>query len=105
MLGRSLKVLRKFHQLKQVDLARSLQISNSYLSEIESEEKAPSMEILRQYSVVFKIPISSIMLFSERLPDSKSSEKIRIVSADKILRMLEWVSDQKSVEIEKNISS
>ena len=99
MLGRSLKVLRKFHQLKQTELAKRLEISNSYLSEIESEDKMPSIELLNQYSIVFKIPVSSILLFSERLPDEKPSGKVRVLAADKILRMLEWVSDQKAIEV------
>ena len=99
MLGRSLKVLRKFHQLKQIELADRLEISNSYLSEIESEDKMPSIELLNQYSIVFKIPVSSILLFSERLLDEKPSGKVRVLAADKILRMLEWVSDQKAIEV------
>jgi transcriptional regulator with XRE-family HTH domain len=104
MLGRSLKVLRIFHQLKQTELAKKLDISNSYLSEIESEIKTPGFDLLIQYSEIFKIPVSSILLFSENLENSKPSEKIRVKAADKILRMLEWVSDKNSIdEPEKKI--
>lgn len=88
-------MLRRFHQLTQTDLARRLEISNSYLSEIESGVKKPGIEHLEKYAEVFKMPVSSILLFAERLDsDSRPSEKVRVAAADKILRMLEWVADR-----------
>jgi transcriptional regulator with XRE-family HTH domain len=95
MIHRALKSLRGFHQLKQTELARRLEISNSYLSEIESGDKKPGIELLEKYSTLFKMPVSSILLFSERLEsDVRPSEKIRVAAADKILRMLEWIADK-----------
>lgn len=99
MLNRALKLLRTYHQLKQVELAKRLDIANSYLSEIETGAKTPSIELLQKYAVVFKIPVSSIILFSERIDDPKrTSEKLRVVAADKILRLLEWIDERDSVE-------
>jgi transcriptional regulator with XRE-family HTH domain len=98
MLNRALKMLRTYHQLKQVELAKRLQISNSYLSEIESGSKAPGLDLLEKYSQVFKMPVSSILLFSEKMgDDSRISEKIRVSAADKILRLLEWIDEKDSV--------
>lgn len=95
MIHRALKSLRTFHQLKQTELARRLEISNSYLSEIESGDKMPGFELLEKYAALFKMPVSSILLFSERLEsDRRPSEKIRVAAADKILRMLEWIADK-----------
>jgi transcriptional regulator with XRE-family HTH domain len=95
MLYRALKLLRGFHQLTQTELARRLDISNSYLSEIESGTKKSGIELLEKYAEIFKMPVSSILLFAERLEsDTRPSEKIRVAAADKILRMLEWVSDR-----------
>ncbi len=37
MLDDALKQIRVFHQIKQIDLAKELSISRSYLSEIESD--------------------------------------------------------------------
>jgi len=98
MLNRALKMLRTYHQLKQVELAKRLEISNSYLSEIESGSKVPGLDLLDRYSQVFKMPVSSILLFSEKISDdSRVSEKIRVVAADKILRLLEWINEKDSV--------
>lgn len=91
MIGRALKQLRAFHRLSQKDLASQLGISGSYLSEIENETKKPSLEIIEQYSSIFKVPASSILYFSENL-NEKPNSRNRI--AGKILKMLEFVSDE-----------
>lgn len=98
MLNRALKLLRTYHQFKQVDLAKRLGVSNSYLSEIETGVKTPSVDLLEKYAEVFKMPASTILLFSETMSDEKrTSEKIRVVAAEKILRMLEWIDERESV--------
>lgn len=98
MLNKALKLLRTYHQLTQVELAQRLGIANSYLSEIETGIKTPSIELLEKYSLVFKIPVSSIILFSEKMDNPKrSSEKLRVAAAAKILRLLEWVDERDTV--------
>lgn len=97
MLNRALKLLRTFHQLSQVELAKRLGISNSYLSELESGAKTPSVEILEQYSVVFKLPVSSIMLFSEQLESTSLGNKLKVKAADKVLKLLEWVAEKETI--------
>lgn len=99
MLNRALKLLRTYHQLKQVELAKRLDIGNSYLSEIENGLKTPSIDLLQKYSEIFKIPVSSIILFSEKIEEpQRSSEKLRVAAADKILRLLEWIDERDAVE-------
>ncbi|MDP2761346.1 MAG: helix-turn-helix transcriptional regulator [Sideroxyarcus sp.] len=98
MLNRALKLLRTFHQLSQVELAKRLGISNSYLSEIESGSKSPSVDLLDQYSVVFKLPLSSILLFSEQLEEATPGNKLRVKAADKVLKLLEWVAEKETIQ-------
>jgi len=98
MLNRALKLLRTYHQLKQVELAKRLGVSNSYLSEIETGAKMPGVDLLEKYAKIFKMPVSSIMLFSERMSDEKKTgEKLRVAAADKILRLLEWIDEREAV--------
>ena len=94
-------MIRIFHRLKQMDLAAKLQISNSYLSEIESGAKSPTIELLGKYSSVFRIPVSTLLLFSERLNEQKFSERVRVQAGDKILRMLEWVAESEHLVNDK----
>ena len=100
MLHRALRLLRTYHQLSQIELAKRLGISNSYLSEIEKGgDKEPSLDLLNKYAEIFKMPVSSILLFSEQIiSGSKPGSKLRIASADKILRLLEWLEERNDVQ-------
>lgn len=99
MLNRALRLLRTYHQLTQVELAKRLGISNSYLSEIESGEKPPQLELLKKYSEIFKMPTSSILLFSESMEgEGLRRGKLRTVAADKILRLLEWIEERDAIQ-------
>lgn len=81
-----------FHQMKQVELAEELGISKSYLSEIESNRKQVSMDLLEKYSDIFDVPASSLMMFSENMEAAKASDKLRLKCANKIVKVMEWLS-------------
>ena len=98
MLNEALKQIRLFHQLKQVELAEKLGISNSYLSEIESGRKSVSMDLLHKYSEVFSVPASSLLMFSENLGSAKSSKSLRLKCASKIIKAMEWVNARYQVD-------
>lgn len=99
MLNRALKLLRTYHQMTQIELAKKLGISNSYLSEIEGGHKSPPLDLLEQYSNFFKIPTSSILFFSESLTEEKKrGSKLRIGAANKILRLLEWIEERNEIQ-------
>lgn len=92
MLHKALKLIRQFHELKQVDLADRIGISKSYLSELESGKKVISIDILNKYSEAFDIPVSSLVFFSESI-DSKGLLPISFkkMVAGKIINIMEWV--------------
>lgn len=99
MLNRALRLLRTYHQFTQVELAKRLCISNSYLSEIEKGDKAPPIELLDKYSEIFKMPASSILLFSESLAgEGRRGGRLRIKAAEKVLRLLEWLEERDAIE-------
>jgi len=86
--------------MTQEELAKRLEISNNYLSEIESGKKAHAItvDLLGRYAAVFDVPVSSLMLFSEQLDSNRRSEKIRVAMAAKVLKVLDWVAaDEESV--------
>lgn len=95
MLNQALRHLRRYHGMKQQDLAVKLGISNNYLSEIESGAKAHviTVELLNKYAEIFKVPASTLMLFSEQLDSGKRSEKLRFSMAAKVLKMLDWIDE------------
>lgn len=94
MFGEALRLIRVFHQSSQIDLAAELGISRSYLSEIESGKKTPSIDLLHTYSKIFKLPLSSIMFFSENVNERGLHSKARHAIGKKTLEILNWVESK-----------
>jgi transcriptional regulator with XRE-family HTH domain len=64
-LAISLKTLRKLHDMTQTELSTKLGVSLSYICKIESGQKHPNIELLIQYADVYKIKLSTIIIFTE----------------------------------------
>lgn len=92
MLNEALRLIRVFHDLSQKELAEKLEISKSYISELESGKKIPRLEILNKYSDFFDIPIFSIMFFSESLDKDIKTEKLRMFVSSKIISILNFIA-------------
>ena len=102
MLNRALRLMRTYHHMTQVELSRRLGISNSYLSELESGVKQPQFDLLERYGQLFKMPVSSILLFSENMEQKpRQSTKLRITAANKVLRLLEWLEVKEEIADDK----
>lgn len=97
MLNEALRLVRAYHDLSQTQLSYDLQISNSFLSEIESGKKTPSIELLNKYSQKFDIPVSSLLFFSENLDKNKATDKLRVGVAKKVIGLLKWVEQKNTV--------
>jgi len=98
MLNEALRLIRVFHDLNQKDLADKLGISNSYISEIESGKKTPTLEVIEKYSAVFNMPSSSILFFSENFNNGEKFEKTRKHISNKVIKILDWISDKSVIQ-------
>ena len=98
MLNEALRLIRVFHDLKQFELASRLGVSRSFLSEIETGTKTPSLELLDKYAEEFGIPRSSILFFAEQLPCAKRGETARRVIASKVLDILKFIEKRSDAE-------
>lgn len=96
-LAEALRLLRVFHDWSQTALAHQLEISKSFLSEIESGKKEPTLSLLNRYARVFDMPVSSLLFFAERVEQGSSQSATSRV-APKVLKLLDWVSAAKDVE-------
>ena len=100
MINKALKVIRQFHDMKQNELAENLEISKSYLSEIESGKKPASLELLNKYSEVFDIPVSSLVFFSENIGNERAiSSKFKNSVAAKIVNVMEWFVEKNGKKV------
>ena len=103
MLSEALRLMRVFHDMKQVELADRLGVSRSHLSEIESGKKEPSLDLVRRYADLFDVPVSSILFFSENLDPDRSPKqltRVRGVIAGKVLDFLKLV--ERRAELNKD---
>lgn len=101
MLNQALRLIRSYHDLSQTELCKELGISNSYLSEIESGKKQPTIDLLTKYSEYFEIPLSSILFFSESIDAPKPTTKLRTSIAKKVINILEWVENKNEAKARK----
>ena len=89
MIGRALRLIRTFNDITQSKLAAELGISGSFLSELESGKKVPSLDLIYKYAEYFSMPASSILLFSENL--EREPGKVKTFLAKLVLGALEKV--------------
>lgn len=91
MLGEALRLIRVYHDLKQKQVAQRLDISTSYLSEIEKGHKTPTLDVIQRYSDTFDIPVSSIMFFAETVRDGKGYDRARSFVAGKMISLMQFL--------------
>lgn len=95
MLNEALRLLRVFHDMKSIELAKELEISNSYLSEIEKGKKTPSVDIINKYSRIFSIKSSSILFFSEKMESDSFKSKAKNAIRNKMIFFLQCIENAK----------
>ena len=91
MINEALRLIRIFHDVPQKELAVRLGIAPSYLSEIESGKKQPTLQILERYATEFRMPLSSILFFSEHMDEGKA-DRIRLNVSEKVLALLRFIA-------------
>jgi transcriptional regulator with XRE-family HTH domain len=101
MIAEALRLIRVYHDLKQNELADKLKISKSYLSEIESGAKTPTLSLVESYATEFHIPPSAILFFAESIDDPSAAGRAREFASKKILTLLRFIeqsSERKSAK-------
>lgn len=100
MIAEALRLLRIYHKANQSQLATDLGISKSYLSEIESGKKKVTLDLLRQYSTHFHVPLSALFFFAEELDRSVPANRAHSAVALGVLRLLKTIASGTTEEIE-----
>ena len=99
MVHTAIKLTRQFHRMKQAELAKKLEISPSYLSELERGAKTISVDLLYKYSAIFDVPVDTFLRFSE---SSTEVDPRRSERAEKLLAFLQWVArDEDRIDSEE----
>ncbi len=80
--GNKVQILRRSHDLSQENLAAILKINRNYLSRIETGKSEPTLSIIRDIVLYFKVDVATLMNIE------KNSEN----AEDKIKRIIEGCS-------------
>lgn len=57
-VGKALRDIRRSRELTQIKAASKAKITQTYLSQIESNQKNPSNDVLEKLSKVYKVPVA-----------------------------------------------
>ncbi len=87
-LGIALKYYRIRAGVRQKELARRTGVSGSYLSLVESERRAPSLDVLTRAAKVLEIPVELVMIEAKEQGGQLSPEQAELFSRAKALMLL-----------------
>ena len=65
-IGNVLRSLRIINDLTVKELSEKMSLSSSYICDVESNRKKPSLDLLEKYSDVFGISRSTLLFFDEQ---------------------------------------
>ena len=85
MIQGALKTLRTYKVLQQNELAKKLEISTSFLCEIEAGKKLPNLKLLQKYSEIFEIPISDIFYLQDIIDNNLNTLN------ENVFKIIEWL--------------
>lgn len=98
MINEALKLVRLYWGLSQVELAETLCISQSMVSEIESGAKTVSLETLERYSNGLGIRMSNLMFFAEEIENEPPLKRGKLIIANRVLKLLDALKPNDTVE-------
>ena len=77
MIGTALRSIRNIYGLSAKEVSDSIGISPSFLSEVESGKKTPTLETLEKLSALYEIRVSTLLYIAEEIKDDSVTSGIR----------------------------
>lgn len=93
--GKILRLFRIARDMSIKELAEKMQVSSSYISDVERGVRNPSMETCKKYSDAFGVPLSVIIFFDEELTEHGYNYRKLLIS---ILKKVELIDNGKDEE-------
>ncbi|WP_320143299.1 helix-turn-helix transcriptional regulator [uncultured Cohaesibacter sp.] len=89
MLNKILTLMRENEGMTIHEVASKLCVSSEAALDYELGKVRPTPEIIKKYSEIFGVPVSSIMFFSKEDEDGILSTESRMFFADKMVVLVE----------------
>lgn len=85
-IGSTIQQLREKRGLNQGQLADKLKISQTYLSQIESNKRVPNINLLERISSTIKAPLPFLLLLSMDIQDVPEEKKAHFILIEPLLK-------------------
>lgn len=102
MIERALKLAREYSGISPSDMAKRLDVSRSFIADLESGKKRVHVEVLQKYANVLKLPASAFLDFADALSGEADPERQK--RAEKLVHVLNWVMHDEQSE-DKTVTS
>lgn len=90
-IGYVIKRLRMLHGDKQKDLAAAVGISHNYLSEIEADKKSPSIDLLDEIALKYRLFGSSIIQIAMSIEAGTGT----LITDARVSTVWQWMEETK----------
>lgn len=101
MIGEALRLLRVYNDVKLTELAKELDVSAGFLSEVETDKRRPNLELIEKYANRFNVRPSAIMFFGEELDGSTLKGTIKASIRDKLILFMQMIEKSGSLTDEQ----
>jgi transcriptional regulator with XRE-family HTH domain len=88
-LGDVLRIIRIANDVTAQELAENLEVSPSYISQIEKGNRTPNFEFLKKYANYFEIPVSAILKAQEKNDKEATMDEKFSVKIFRIMKTIE----------------
>lgn len=102
MIGDVLKRTRTIYNYKASEMSKLLEISPSYLSEIENGKKQPSLELLEKYAKIYGIKLSSLILLSENFDDAQKHDGGNALIRNLMMNLIRGLTPRAEEQVHEN---
>lgn len=102
MIGDVLKRTRTIYNYKASEMSELLEISPSYLSEIENGKKQPSLELLEKYAKIYGIKLSSLILLSENFDEAQKQDGGNAFIRNMMMNLIKGLTPQTEEQAHEN---
>jgi XRE family transcriptional regulator, regulator of sulfur utilization len=87
-LGKEIQKLRKEKSMTQGDFADKCEITQTYLSQIENNQKEPTLSVLKKISEVLQIPLPILFYLSLNVDDVSPDKREAFILLEPSIKSL-----------------
>ena len=98
MINEALRLVRHYWGYTQSELAETLGVAQSMVSDVESGRKSVSMDLLERYSDVLGIRMSQLLFFAEEIEGEPVQRRGKLFIAERVLKLLDSLKPEERAE-------